>query len=154
MDEQTKKLFEECLDKLGYEKLKEELSRILSIHNKDDILTIIANEGVHPHSLIHDRGEVYIASRGNLDFSSKEKVEKEFEIVLSELALKLKSKMWKKVYLVPFGPSVLAMQIKLLVYRILHIETIDVLHAGNGVYYDVEINQRDIAINSDIAPRA
>ncbi len=153
MNTEMKELLEECLNKLGYDKLKDELNRVLSLHNGEEVLTIIVNEGVHPHASVHDRGEVYIASRGNLDFSSKETSEEEFKKVLTGVASKLKSKIWKKIYLVPFGPSVLAMQIKLLVYRISHIETIDVLHAGNGVYYDLEINQRDIAISSDIAPR-
>lgn len=146
MDKEMKELVEECLDKLGYDRLKEELNKVLSSNDKKDSLTIIVNEGVHPHSSVHERGEVYIASRGNLDFSSKEAVEKDFEKVLLGVADKLKSKMWTRVYIVPFGPSVLAMQIKLLVYRILHIETVDILHAGNGVYYDLEINQRDIAV--------
>jgi hypothetical protein len=146
MDKEMKQLIEECLNKVGYEKLREELNKVLSIQDGEDVLTIIVNEGVHPHAAFHERGEVYIASRGNLDFSSKERAEEEFQKVLLGVAQKLKSKIWKKIYIVPFGPPILAMQIKLLVYRISRIETIDVLRAGNGVYYDLEINQRDIAI--------
>ncbi|NEN90215.1 MAG: hypothetical protein F6K48_15375 [Okeania sp. SIO3H1] len=75
-------------------------------------------------------------------------METEFNQILIKVAQKLKSKPWKKVYLVPFGPAVLSMQIKLLVYRILYIETIDFLYAGHGVYYDLDINLRVIAAES------
>ena len=146
MDKEIKELVEECLSKVGYGRLREELNRVLSLHDGEDILTIIVNEGVHPHAAVHERGEVYIASMGNLDFSSKERAEEEFQKILLGVAQKLKSKIWRKIYIVPFGPPILAMQIKLLVYRISRIETIDVLRAGNGIYYDLEINQRDIAV--------
>ncbi|NEQ41007.1 MAG: hypothetical protein F6K40_34270 [Okeania sp. SIO3I5] len=76
-------------------------------------------------------------------------MEKEFNKILIKVAEKLKSKPWKKVYLVPFGPAVLSMQIKLLVYRILYIETVDFLYAGHGVYYDLDINLRLIAAQSN-----
>ncbi|BAY94370.1 MULTISPECIES: hypothetical protein [unclassified Tolypothrix] len=148
MDEQIEKLVKDCLQKLGNENFKKEIVNLINKNEEQDVLTIIVNEGVHPNSPDHNHGEVYVASRGNIDFSSKEIVEKEFNQILIGVAKKLKSKPWKKVYLVPFGPAVLSMQIKLLVYRILYIETIDFLYAGHGIYYDLNINLRIIAADS------
>jgi len=148
MDETIKYLIEECLKELGHETLRKEIESIILRNKQKDVLTIIVNEGIHPMSPVHNRGEIYIASRGNIDFSSKNEVKQQFENILSEVAKKLKSKPWNKVYLVPFGPAVLSMQIKLLVYRILYIETIDFLYAGHGIYYDLDINLRIIAAES------
>lgn len=115
-------------------------------------LTIIANEGVHPYHPLHQRGEIFIASRGNLDFSTKNSITSEIETILVKVSKKLKEKRWSKVYLVPFGPAPLSLQIKSLVYKVLNIETIDVLHIGSGEHLDIEIDPRKIAISSDKNP--
>lgn len=148
MDKYLEALIEKCLEKIGSEKLKTEMKNLLAYEEDQDFLTIIANEGIHPNSPIHNRGEVYVASRGSLDFSSKEIVQQQFKEILTKTAIKLKSKPWKKVYLVPFGPAVLSMQIKLLVYRILYMETIDFLYVGHGNYYDLDIDLRTIVAKS------
>ncbi|NEQ41008.1 MAG: hypothetical protein F6K40_34275 [Okeania sp. SIO3I5] len=44
---------------------------VLTKNEEQDVLTIIVNEGIHPNSPTHNRGEIYVASRGSLDFSSK-----------------------------------------------------------------------------------
>ena len=111
-------------------------------------LTIIANAGIHPLQSCHQRGEIYIASRGNIDFSSHEAAHNEIIKILILVAEKLKSKPWRKVYLVPFGPAVISMCIKSLVYKILNQETVDVLHVGNGVHYDIYFELRNIAAYS------
>lgn len=141
-------MIEDCLQKLGYENLKMEIINILTKNEEQDVLTIIVNQGIHPNSPTHNHGEIYVASRGSIDFSSKETVETEFKKILIKIAQKLKLKPWKKVYFVPFDPAVLSMQIKLFVYRILYIETVDFLDAGHGVYYDLDINLRLIAAES------
>lgn len=117
-------------------------SRLRSLLQKDegDVLTIIVNKGQHPLSDCHKRGEIYIVSEGMLDLQNPNSV---FKRLLDGLATKLKSKPWKKVYIVPFGPAALSMQVKLLVYRILHIDSIDVLHIGNNDYIDIDVKQRD-----------
>ncbi|MBP0016383.1 MAG: hypothetical protein J7647_02360 [Cyanobacteria bacterium SBLK] len=148
MDKELENLIEDCLDKLGDEEFKKGISKLLTTNDEKDVLTIIANEGIHPSSPAHNHGEIYVASRGNIDFSSQEIVREELNKILVGVAKKLKSKPWKKVYLVPFGPAVLSMQIKLLVYRILYIETVDFLYAGHGTYYDLNINLRVIAAES------
>lgn len=125
---------------------KELISKLNYQINSDNILTIIANQGVHPLGDLHKRGDVFYASKGDLDFSSEIKATNAMEKVLRNVANKLKSDSWEKVYLVPFGPAVLSMQIKSLVYRVLHIDTIDVLHIGNGLHVDIDINPREIAL--------
>lgn len=114
----------------------------------ENTLTIIVNRGVHHMPKEYAIGEVYFASDGNLDFSSKASVHSEHERVLSGVAQKLKSKRWQRVYLVPFGPNTLSMQIKLLVYRITRIETQDLFYVGGGEYFCLDIKQRDLIIDS------
>ena len=40
------------------------------------------------------------------------------------------------------------MQIKLLVYRICHIETVDVFYVGAGKYFDYQGNLRDLVLTA------
>jgi hypothetical protein len=124
--------------------IKREMARQAS----GSALTIIANEGTHHLPDAFKRGEIYVATKGNLDFSSVDKVKLQYERVLSDLSQKLKSKNWHSVYLVPFGHSTLCMQIKLLVYRITRIETIDLFYDGKGNYADLSIEQRGLIVAS------
>lgn len=139
-----------ALSKLGERRLIEELAKITgdSSQREPDTLTIIANKGVHHLPQQFMRGEVYFVSEGSLDFSSSESVEREMVLALSRLASKLKSKAWQKIYLVPFGPTNLSMLIKLLVYRVTHIETVDLFHAGSGSYFELNIPLRDVVIGA------
>lgn len=116
-----------------------------------DVLTIVCNSGLHPLYSLHRRGEIFFASEGSLDFSSEDAAVKTLTSVLQRVAIKLKERSWRTVFIVPFGPAVLSMQIKALVYRVLNIDSIDVLHAGEGVHYDVRIDIRDVAVNADTA---
>ena len=143
MTENTHKFILDYIEKYGEEKLVNKLN-YKSDSNK--VLTIISNQGVHPLGELHKRGDIFYASIGDLDFSSEIKATKAMEEILQNTVIKLKSNSWEKVYLVPFGPAVLSMQIKSLVYRVLHIDTIDVLHIGNGLHVDIDINPREIAL--------
>ncbi len=145
MDKKLKEVIERYIEKYGEESLARKLD---AENNEKNVLTIIANAGVHPYHELHKRGDIFVASQGNLDFSSAESSTAEIERVLSKVARKLKEKRWDKVYLVPFGPAPLSLQIKSLVYKVLDIETVDVLHAGSGVHFDIELDPRKIAINS------
>lgn len=120
-----------------------------SAKQESQVLTIIVNAGVHPVLAEHKRGEVFIASSGNIDFSSKKNIENEFREILLNVAKKLQSQNWNKIYIVPYGPSVLSMLIKNLVYRVLYINTVDILHVGSGVHYDIDFDLREIAIEAD-----
>ena len=143
MTKDTHNLVLKYIEKYGEKKLINKLN-----YNADSskVLTIISNQGVHPLGELHKRGEVFYASKGDLDFSSELKAIESMETILKNIVIKLKSNTWEKIYLVPFGPAVLSMQIKSLVYRVLHIDTIDVLHIGNGLHVDIDINPREIAL--------
>lgn len=145
-----KSAVESALSKLGERRLVEELAKLTvdSSQHEADTLTIIANRGVHHLPQKFMRGEIYFASEGSLDFSSPESVEKEMVLALSRLASKLKSKAWQKIYLVPFGPTNLSILIKLLVYRVTHVETVDLFHVGSGSYLELNIPLRDVVIDA------
>jgi hypothetical protein len=113
-----------------------------------DILTIISNEGAHLLPFTFRRGMVYAASSGKLDFSSSTRVHEQFDQILERLATLLKSLIWSKVYVVPFGHAALSMQIKLLVYRITRLETVDLFYDGKGGYFDLELELRQIIVRA------
>jgi hypothetical protein len=133
---------------------RDELSKHLAEFNDnfvdldENVLTIISNAGVHHLAESHQRGEVYEASNGSLDFSSEESVLFEFERILCRLGWKLRERVWQKIYLVPFGPAALSMQIKVLVHKITDLQTIDVMHLGNNRYVDIAIDAREIAVRT------
>lgn len=134
---------------LGYEEACEILQQHVSVSRvSQDVLTIVVNQGVHHMPEKYLYGEVFYASEGNLDFSSEATVYEEYQNVLSNVARKLKSKSWKRIYIVPFGPSTLSMQIKLLVYRITRIESVDLFYSGDGEYFTLELDQRDIIVTA------
>ncbi len=143
-ESELEQLVNEYGEKKAVALLKQEIAR----DRLGGVLTIICNEGVHhlPENL--KRGEIYIASTGNLDFSSVDKVKKQYEQIIIDLSAKLKATQWKAIYLVPFGHSTLCMQLKLLVFRITRLETIDLFYDGKGNYFDLRISQRDLIIES------
>jgi hypothetical protein len=145
MNHEITLLVEDFIRTFGESKLIE----VLSADSRDDVLTIIANAGVHPYHALHKRGEIFVASERTLDFSSMESAVGEIESVLLGVARKLKEKRWNRVYLVPFGPAPLSLQIKSLVHKILDIETIDVLHIGSGEHVDICISPRAVAIKAE-----
>jgi len=133
----------------GVEATIELIKRETSGRASESTLTIIANQGTHHLPDAYKRGEIFVATKGNLDFSSVERVKSQYEKVIVELSQKLKSNSWKTIYLVPFGHSTLCMQIKLLVYRVTRIETIDLFYDGKGGYADLSIEQRGLIIETD-----
>lgn len=145
MDITTQKYIDAFILKHGE---KELIQKLKTFEGMGETLTIIANQGVHPLSPEHQRGEIFIASVGNLDFTSQEAANNSIREILLKVAKKLKEKKWEMVYLVPFGPAPLSLQIKSLVHKILDIETIDVLHAGSGKHFDISLDPREIAINA------
>src|SRR5262249_4498913 len=104
---------------------------------EEDTLTIVVNEGVHHLENRYKRGDVFTSSRGSLDFSSAESVHAEYQRVLKATAQKLKSRSWRHVYVVPFGPATLSMQIKLLVYRVCGLQSIDVMEIPGQARIDL-----------------
>ncbi|WP_205342192.1 hypothetical protein [Denitrificimonas caeni] len=144
MQNKSSKVVERFITKHGEDALIE----LLSPQGEENILTIISNAGIHPYHELHKRGEVFFASEGSFDFTSGESALAEIDKVLVRVAKKLKEKRWTRVYLVPFGPAPLSLQIKSVVHKILDIETVDVLHIGNGAHVDISINPRSIALRA------
>jgi hypothetical protein len=116
-----------------------------------ETLTIVVNEGVHHLPEEYKRGEVFVASRGSLNFSSVESLHEEFRRVVRATARKLKSQAWSRVYIVPFGPTALSMQIKLLVYWVCGFQSIEVMHVPGEPRVDVSIDLRKLILESDTA---
>jgi len=141
---ELERTFRRAVRKVGRERVAEHLSRLAS-EGDDSVLTIIANEGVHPLPEQYHRGQVFVASQGSMDFSSSTSIRREYEKVLRRTAKKLQEQPWRTVYIVPFGPSTLSMQLKLLVYRICGIESIDLAHLGQNVRVDIKLDLRKIA---------
>ena len=141
----------DLITKLGEEKALSILNQHVELESaeSEDVLTIVVNRGVHHLPENSLRGVVFYASEGNLDFSSAESVQWEFEKILKNLTHVLQSRNWRKVYVLPFGPCALSMQIKLLIYRITRIESVDIFYLGEGEYMDLKIRQRCLIVNAD-----
>jgi hypothetical protein len=123
---------------------EDELNKLLTSRlTEDSVLTIIGNEGVHsvPPQYLH--GEIYVASRGNLDLSNEESIRREYKKVLEELFVKLNERSWKQVYLVPTGHTTLALQIKQLVYHVLRQSTVDLFYS-KGNYIELDLDYREL----------
>ena len=112
------------------------------------VLTIVANAGVHTIPENYLRGEVYVASRGNWRVDNDETLNSQVGQILTGVAHKLKERQWRKVYLIPTGHPAVSMNIKLLVYRATRLNTIDWVYI-NGEYYLLAIDQREISIEAD-----
>lgn len=141
---------EAALRSVGEDRLVTELTRLSkSTDENKETLTIIANAGVHhlPEQLL--RGQVFKASEGTLDFTSQESTTQEFEMIVKKVAAKLKERDWKRIYLIPFGPANLSMLLKLLVYRVTHIETIDVFYY-DGEYRELNIQIRPLIVDAKV----
>lgn len=135
-------LIEDFIHKYGEKKLAQYLEEQLS--NFDNVLTIVGNKGSHkiPEEYLH--GEVYAVSSGNLDLSSKESTVAEYRDVLTNLIEKLKERPWSKVYFIPTGPTTLVLQIKIIVYNVLRISTIDLFYS-KGEYFELSFDYRELS---------
>ncbi len=140
-------LIEKFVAKYGSQELESYINNRLN-DNENNTLTIIGNSGLHTIPNEHLHGEVYIASSGNLDLSTKESTTLEYEKVLSKLIKKLQEKSWNKIYFVPTGHTTLVLQIKLIVYNILRISTIDLFYSKGG-YFELEIDYRELLSNKN-----
>ena len=140
---------QDYIDRFGLDRVLAALEGLESQASTEaESMTIISNKGVHHFPDFLRRGHVYVASEGNMDFSSIQIVREQYEEILSQLAKELKSRPWKRIYLVPFGHSTLSMQIKLLVYRVTRLETIDVFYDGHGNYNDLKLDLRNIIVHA------
>jgi hypothetical protein len=145
---EIQKLLDEALKASGSEQVAAALQNLATRAMRDDeVLTIIANAGVHEIPQRYLRGEVYEASRGNWNATTEEALILELTSILSRLVDKLRSGHWKCVYLIPTGHPILSLQIKAMVYRLLRINTIDLYHK-EGAYFEINLDQRAVALDA------
>jgi hypothetical protein len=149
MDDELRSLFAAAINSAGRAKVLDAIKHLAGEQSNETTLTIIVNAGVHHLADEYLRGDVFECSRGSLDLASSETVHAEFRRVLISTARKLKSRAWSRVYIVPFGPATLSMQVKLLVYRICGLESIDVMNISGKPKVDLTIDLRQLIIDSD-----
>ena len=151
MSETLEHLLDQCVSKLGEEAVEKALQLLVADESGPDasqVLTIVANAGVHTIPESYLRGEVYVASRGNWRVDNDETLNSQVSQILTGVARKLKERQWRRIYLIPTGHPAVSMNIKLLVYRAIRLNTIDWVYI-NGEYYLLTIDQREISIGAD-----
>jgi len=145
-DDNLQDLLQRCITVRGNEFVRDRLAELIEGSIPEvDTLTIIANSGVHAIPVQYQRGEVYSASQGNWNVTSQADIDAEFRKILVALGRKLKEFPWKRIYLIPTGHPALSIQIKILVYRVTRINTIDLLYS-NGQYFEIQIDHREIVL--------
>ena len=112
------------------------------------ICTILVNQGLHAFPDYVFRGEKYVFYEGSADLSSSEALAAFAKERLENLAKFLKRKKWSEIYIIISGQAALCMLIKLAVYRITHIETIDWVFDGQGNYISLKVPVRSILTSS------
>jgi hypothetical protein len=147
-NESLRKILAEYEAALGRPQIESSLRAYLSSPGEEPeaVLTVIANAGVPhmPECLV--RGAMYVLSEGSLDFASKESATAEFEKCLTGLVKVLKTQSWKRIYLIPYGPTLLSALAKLVIYRVTGLETIDVMHV-KGAYFDMHVDVRQLIVD-------
>lgn len=123
------------------------LSAARRVEQLDDALnvcTILVNVGVHsmPEYLLN--GEVYVFYEGSVDLSSEKNLKEFTDQKILSLREFLRTKKWNQIYIVISGHAAMCMQVKLAVYRITHIETVDWVFDGAGRYLKLEVPMRKL----------
>ena len=141
-------LLDAAVGSAGAERVTEVLTSLARQETLTDTLTLVSNAGVHtiPDNYLH--GDIYEVSRGDWTASTPAEVHEELTRLLRGLAHKLRSRPWRQVYLVPTGHPILTVNVKLLVYRLLRINTID-LYYRVGQYIEVHIDHRRLSLQTE-----
>jgi hypothetical protein len=125
----------------GARRVRQTLQSLI-VDSRNNILTILANEGRHSVPQRYLRGEIFVASRGDIDLSSPSKAKATFIKIVQRLNRKLLEKTWAKIYLIPTGHPTLSLQIKLAVHSTTRLNTTDVFYL-NGRYFDIDFDARE-----------
>ena len=141
-------LLDTAVGAAGADRVAEVLTSLTRRETLTDTLTLISNAGVHtiPDRYLH--GEIYEVSRGDWAARTPDEVHDELTRLLQGLAHKLRSRPWSQVYLVPTGHPILTVNVKLLVYRLLRINTIDLYYKA-GHYIEVHIDHRRLSLQTE-----
>ena len=144
MSDRLEKDIKVLIEKYGSDRVREEFERSLWTGDEPDICTILINEGLHNFPSNIFVGEVYTFYRGSIDLSSEVNLESVMREKLKELKEYLTKRKWRKIYIVVSGHAAVCMQVKLAVYRITHIETVDWVFDGAGHYLKLELPLRKL----------
>lgn len=123
---------------------KDRLLELLSMKKESGkTLTIVPDETMHriPANLIE--GEKFLFSVGNIDTTDSTTVKAHMVDKLSKLFEKLRSEKWSNIRLIYSGHAILPAYIKLMVYRVTHLETEDFAYFGDAGYIRLKIDIRE-----------
>ena len=136
---------DEYVQKFGRDKVLDTL-KVLDA-DPADTLTIIGNDAQHHIPRQFLRGQVIVAYSGSMKFSPASEITAGYIQMLKTIVPVLKQKQWKRIYLIPMGHCSVSMILKSVVQRITSIDTIDVIHVGEGEYFELEMNLREVISN-------
>jgi hypothetical protein len=130
------------LDRLLINFSKEEIIEALRVPSSDDVLSIIADGGMHrqPDDLLI--GERYIFSNGMIDTTSDHSVDMHILECCKKLSLVLRRKNWSQIRLFYSGHSLLPAYAKLTVYRVTHLDTVVFGFFGEAGFRRIELSLR------------
>ena len=100
-------LLDQAVEVAGPQRVADALRVLADIEeaNNSDVLTLVANAGVHSIPDAFLRGEVYAVSRGDWPAETRVDLEAELTAILQRLVRKLRSRRWNRIYLIPTGSS-------------------------------------------------
>ncbi|WP_257313529.1 hypothetical protein [Geothrix fuzhouensis] len=148
---EIQKILDMALSTVGPERVSSALEALLFQPGKTNTLTVICNEGIHSIPENHLHGEVLSATIGNIDLQSIDAILMSYDVALKKVANKLKEKSWHKIYLVTTGPVTLCLQIKMLIYHITRLSTVDI-HYQKGRYFEIDMDYRSYLLNEYNSP--
>lgn len=142
MNENLFLMLENLVSEVGETRAKSILRDSIGSAKNERELTVIANHSHHKIPFEYLHGDVYVASEGSMDFSNPIAVENSVKQVLRDLRVKLKEASWKRIYFIPTGHPVVSIQIKLLIYKVTRINSIDLFYLdGNFVELDLDVRR-------------
>ena len=134
-------LLDQAVAEHGARRVRNALKSLI-VDSRNNVLTIIANAGRHNVPQKYLRGEIFVASEGNIDFSSHMKIKNVLSLIILRLNTKLLQNTWTKIYLIPTGHPTLSLQLKIAVYRVTRLNTTDLFYL-NGRYFDIDFDMRN-----------
>lgn len=148
MTDDLEREVQELVREHGFDSVATTLSQMRSGKRDLDVATIVVNEGVHyfPDSLF--KGERYTVYAGSLNLSDKRELKKQVRESLIKLASFLATRKWKRIYLIISGHAAVCMQVKLLIYRVTHLVTTDIVFDGHGNYLELDLDPREVALKA------
>ena len=144
MTKEINSLVEQFAETFGTDELVSLLSSKLEGSAAKNVLTIICDDTLHkiPSDLVD--GDLFVFSSGNFDASSEHALLRYLEERVLALYAQLNTKTWKRIRLIYSGHAILASTVKLVVYRVTHLETEDVLYFGEHGYLKIQLRLREL----------